>query len=670
MDALQFYPCLTLRSKDTIETLDKQAKKYKTQSYENLGKRIQHNVIHPCVNLQKNHTGLSGFMVEVCGDAGLQTLDTPTEQIFRGITVVKCVLSELESIELLAKQDTLQKKLDAYMTDLDTRNKAKCTVVLEQVLPSADSQDFWWFNQVCEPKKTKTVSDCILHDHSHNNVNFYDAFVCMYNSEQDTTGIDESFKDACGWDAVLNGSMGLYTQRCGDVSAFFLVCDSDFTHIASDIVRSMKSDLGNSISAFDFCDSKEMWFLEKIALRNRLRLIQQAAAHLGISIAEQPDLYAHTTQSSQLIAVPLCTSHVDHIECAEHVEAHDNAPETRVRHYRACTDVKGQKGCFPISLGDTLGYMLVFPEKISYQSFAIHNDTMPFTNNYIPGGMHLWPTINISEQSRANLDQIHAEQSTIVHKTISDIVYDMRQSNATIPPYMLELLTSTDEYANHIFYGVQYSQTSPIIIYPKIRPTFVNSTHRMPLVACAAAVKCAATTANKDVLPDSSTARGTSESLQSHIAHSGSSISMSAYVNATDKVCAGADAPAVSAVPCAPAVGSAGGPANSNDPPVTPMKDIFTFSLQSDTSTRVVDVVCSNCSFDIHETVRAQYLMSKQTSFLCFETEDMNATAAQVAVEWDEDIIHIVKKMSTTNNPKIDFLVVCPHATFSSLRYT
>jgi len=663
MEALQFYPCLSLRSKDTIETLDKQAKKYKTQSYVNLGKKIQHNVIHPCVNLQKKHTGLSGFMVEVCGDAGLQTLDTPTEQIFRGITAVKCVLSELESIELLAKQDTLQKKLDVFMTDMDRRNKAKRTVVLEQVLPSADGQDFWWFNQVCEPKKSKTVSDCILHDHSHNNVNFYDAFVCMYNSEQDTTGIDESFKDACAWDSVLNGCIGLYTQKCGDVSAFFLVCDSDFTHIASDIVRSMKSDLGNSISAFDFCDSKEMWFLEKIALRNRLRLIQQTAAHLGIGIAEQPDLYAHTTQSSQLLAVPLCSSHVDHIECAEYVDARDNAPETRVCHYRACINVKDQKGCFPMSLGDTLGYMLVFPEKINYQSFAIYNDTMPFTNNYIPGGTHLWPTINISEQSRDNLDKIHAEQSTIVHMTIHDIIYDMRQSNVTIPPYMLELLTSTDEYANHIFYGVQYSQTSPIVIYPKTHPTFVNSTHRTPQVTCVAEADCGAAIAGKAVLPSDSTSSTKTELLQSHVAHSGSSISMSAYVNATDK------AHAVPAVPAVPAV-SAMDLANSNDPQVPHMKDIFTFSLQSDTSTRVVDVVWNNCSFDIHETVRAQYLSSKQTSFLCFETEDMNATATQVAIEWDEDIIHIVKKMSTINNPKIDSLVVSPHATFSSSQFT
>ena len=77
MNSPKFYPCLTLRSKDTIETLDKQEQKYSSQSYAALGKKMIKNTIHPCVNLQKKDTGLSGFMVEVCGDAGLKHLDTP-----------------------------------------------------------------------------------------------------------------------------------------------------------------------------------------------------------------------------------------------------------------------------------------------------------------------------------------------------------------------------------------------------------------------------------------------------------------------------------------------------------------------------------------------------------------------------------------------------------------
>ena len=414
MNSPKFYPCLTLRSKDTIETLDKQEQKYSSQSYAALGKKMIKNTIHPCVNLQKKDTGLSGFMVEVCGDAGLKHLDTPTEQIFWGISVAKCIVSELQSIELLRDQAAIQQKLRTFMTQMHMRNREKCSIILEQVLPNSCCQDFWWFNQTCEPKKSKSLRDCILYDHTNNSVNFYDAFTCMYNADQDTSSVDESYKDACAWDPVLNGSIGLYTQKCGDLSAFFFVCDSDFTHVASDVVRSMKSDLGNSISAFYFCDSKEMWFLEKIALRNRLRLIQQAAAFLGIKVPEQHDLHANSTQHSQRLAVSLCSSQIEHIECTSHVDAHDNMPERRVRHYRACTNVKHQTGCFPIFLGDLLGFLLVFPEKINYQSFAIYSDTMPFTNNYIPGGVYLWPTINVSKQSRANIDKIHAGKSPVL----------------------------------------------------------------------------------------------------------------------------------------------------------------------------------------------------------------------------------------------------------------
>jgi len=410
----KFNPCLTLRSKDTIETVDKQEQKYSSQSYAALGKKMVKNAIHPCMNLQKKDTGLSGFMVEVSGDAGLKHLDTPTQQIFRGISVAKCIVSELQSIELLRDKAAIQKKLSTFMTQIHMRNREKCTIILEQVLPNSCCQDFWWFNQTCEPKKRKSLRDCILYDHSNNSVNFSRRVHVYVQSRPGHLECGQSYKDACAWNPLLNGSIGLYTQKCGDLSAFFFVCDSDFTHVASDVVRSMKSDLGNSISAFDLCDSKEMWFLEKFALRIRLRLIQQAAAFLGIKVPEQHDLHANSTQHSQRLAVSLCSSQIEQIECTSHVDAHDNMPERRVRHYRACTDVKHQKGCFPIFLGDLLGFLLVFPEKINYQSFAIYSDTMPFTNNYIPGGVYLWPTINVSKQSRANIDKIHAEKSPVL----------------------------------------------------------------------------------------------------------------------------------------------------------------------------------------------------------------------------------------------------------------
>jgi len=72
-----------------METLEKQQNKYNNMSYANLGKQMRNNIIHPCVNLQKKNVGLSGFMIEISGDAGLKHLDSPTEEIFRGISVVK-----------------------------------------------------------------------------------------------------------------------------------------------------------------------------------------------------------------------------------------------------------------------------------------------------------------------------------------------------------------------------------------------------------------------------------------------------------------------------------------------------------------------------------------------------------------------------------------------------
>ena len=133
MEQLVFCPCLALRSSDTMETLEKQQNKYNNMSYANLGKQMKNNIIHPCVNLQKKNVGLSGFMIEISGDAGLKHLDSPTEEIFRGISVVKCNMTELESIALLKDKEALQRKLDQFARALIRKSKNKSTMVLEQV---------------------------------------------------------------------------------------------------------------------------------------------------------------------------------------------------------------------------------------------------------------------------------------------------------------------------------------------------------------------------------------------------------------------------------------------------------------------------------------------------------------------------------------------------------
>ena len=148
------------------------------------------------------------------------------------------------------------------------------------------------------------------------------------------------------------------------------------------LFRSIKSDIGEHLDVFEFCSSEEVWFLENIALRNRLRLIAQLAKHLGLSVPQKPDIYAHVDQENPVLAVETCGTMLESIECTVEMHKTSNMPAPMVRHYKACCDMSKHKGVLPVLLGDALGVMLIFSDKIGYDSFSICNDTMPFVHNY------------------------------------------------------------------------------------------------------------------------------------------------------------------------------------------------------------------------------------------------------------------------------------------------
>jgi len=50
----------------------------------------------------------------------------------------------------------------------------------------------------------------------------------------------------------------------------------------------------------------------------------------------------------------------------------------------------------------------------------------------------------------------------------------MNQQGVLVPPHVLDLLTSMDEYGNFIFYGVKYSVSTPYMIYPRVLPAFTQ----------------------------------------------------------------------------------------------------------------------------------------------------------------------------------------------------
>jgi len=474
-------PCLALRSADTLETLSKSQQRYQSISAE--APELA-NVIHGCVNLQKKNTGLSGLMYEIQGESLLNCTDMLTEEVFRGVSVVKCNINEVEAIAVIQQKDELNTKLHAFLSNMQTAKTNKAGMLLDQILPSAEGRDFWWFGQTCELKGGASMRDCILHDGKHGDVVFYDAFSCISRAgaaltEQDA-GVDLSYKDACIWDPVLHGSIGVYTQRANDGNSIFLVCVSDFDQIASDIVRSMKADLGNTTNVYDFCCSKEMWFLQKIVQRNRLRLILQTAQHLGICVPRKTDLYAHPNQDKPDLAIECCGINLDHIECSLQYNTLTYQSVPIVRHYKDCTDVLHRSATIPVLLCDDMGLVLLLPDKLSHLSFANYNDTSPFVQNKTGHHTHLCPTHNIFEKNYGSVQKIIAEQQNIVHVTISDLLYDMQQQGVSVHPHEYDLLTSMDEYGNFLFYGAQHGVGTPTLIYPHTRPAFMRTLTSTP----------------------------------------------------------------------------------------------------------------------------------------------------------------------------------------------
>ena len=471
-------PCLALRSVDTIETLSKTQQKYSSLATDDPDKA---NILHLCVNLQKKDHGLSGLMCEMHGNSLLNVNDLLTEEVFKGISVVKCNIDDLQAISILQSKEDLTTRIHTFMADMQAAHDNKAGMLLEQVIPSDESQDFWWWGQACEFKGGSATKDCISHDGKRGDVVFYDAFTCIARTDAETVAqeacSDRSYRDACVWEPILHGSIGIYSQRAGDGNNVFLVCVSDFDNIASDIVRSMKADLGSSVNVYDFCSSKEMWFLENIAQRNRLRLIMRVASHLGIQVPQKTDMYAHPKQTHSNLAVECCGLNFDYIECCMDVDSSTHNVVTKVRHYKDCVDVTQRKSPIPILLGKDQGILILLPEKANHSSFAKYHDTTGYVQNKTNSSVHLCPTLNISENSRLNLQKIRAEHQTVIHMTMDDLLYDMHVQGLFVPLYLQELLLSTDEQGCFLFYGVHHGANTPRLIYPQTTLPFVRAIH-------------------------------------------------------------------------------------------------------------------------------------------------------------------------------------------------
>jgi len=619
---------------DTIETLSKTQQRYFSLATDDPDKA---NTLHLCANLQKKNHGLSGLMCEMHGNNLLNVNDLLTEEVFKGISVVKCNIDDLQAISLLQSKEDLTTRLHTFMTDMQTAQNNKAGMLLEQIIPNDDSQDFWWWGQTCEFKGGNATKDCIMHDGKRSDVVFYDAFTCISRTDTETNtqemSSDRSYRDACVWEPILHGSIGIYSQRAGDGNNLFLVCISDFDHIASDIVRSMKADLGSSVNVYDFCSSKEMWFLENIAQRNRLRLILRVATYLGINVPQKTDMYAHPKQTHSNLAVECCGLNLDHIECCLHVDSCTHNIVTKVRHYKDCVDVTQRRGPIPVFLGKDHGIMILLPDKASHSSFAKYQDTTAYVQNK-NNTVHLCPTLNISEHSRLNLHKIRAEQQNMVRMTMDDLLYDMQVQGLLVPAHVQELLLSTDEHGCFLFYGVHHGANTPRLIYPQTTLPFVR--------------------AIRSVMPENTQsqphARPFEQNPTSPIPLAGES--------GTDVMNSPEEGEGGTSDTIAPVKSAA----------QSRMHTPYLTAVNSRNRQNLAETMCCVFAHEIPDTTTADGEDFGLSVLFDFHTHHGADDTARMSLEWNEVTISLLQTITRMNH--IDTLCLLPHATFGNSNTT
>ena len=226
---MKIWSALAPRSVDTISTIArKQATLLHCDNRSPFKPRL-----YPCTNMQKDmEGGISGIMTEIAAEDTLMGLDCVTENLFGGVSVVRCNITRAEAGLVMYDRERLQLSLAAALSS----SRSSKPPPVAQLLPSGAVSDFFWHDQVCELKGGTTLRNAILQDGRKQNVNFYDAYacVCRKTRSQEDDLCDTFMRDGAPWVPTLSGSVGLYEHQGGDAGVY-LVCCSSMPAVGSEV---------------------------------------------------------------------------------------------------------------------------------------------------------------------------------------------------------------------------------------------------------------------------------------------------------------------------------------------------------------------------------------------------------------------------------------------------
>lgn len=468
------------RSEDTIQTLHDKLIDYRRQS--EMGSLSTN--IFPCTNVQKNQTyGVHGFMTEVHGNDNLYALDNATADLFGGVSIVEVHVSEPRINYIRSNMQLVQQLLKSYCNSREqTHVHSRCS--LEQMMPRREG-DFYWLHQQCEFKGTLQKRESIITDYKNKSIHFYDAYHVVQGSENmRLAGVDPHLTDGCVWEPVLCGSIGLYEKRGTSDNVFFLACITSFPHIASEIVQATKADLLCCVSAADFADSKEMWLLENLAKRNRLRLIAEVADLLDMEVPKIVDIYAHPDDVRRFLPsggyempYEYTTTKINRVFDETTRKFHEH---TYVQYFNGCTNIAVHQGPIPVHLGLSQGFC-IFEPVLAQQAFSGTVKYAPaLVNDNSTKREFIFPVCNIIENSRDSYNSLLLEEHSQYKFSSEELLLLLNDTDAAAGAYMRNMLQADDTQGCKLFHGIAYNSDLPMLIYPKIALNMVG--YAMPIV--------------------------------------------------------------------------------------------------------------------------------------------------------------------------------------------
>jgi len=264
-------------------------------------------------------------------------------------------------------------------------------------------------------------------------------------------------------------------------------------------VRALKADLMHQVTAQDFCQSKEMWFLQNMNRRNRLRIILEAAECLGIAVPSAVDMYAHPDDSRRRVAVECCGVCTEFFDAADVLERNENqtlalaefARDTQrvavVRHFKGCVDIAQHAGALPVLVSEAHGLVVLSADAHFRPGAGLANDAAAFSDAIGGAGAHrLFPVVNITEDRASHRATIQQEMQTHAHFSLHDIVHHSVYAQTVLASDIGRLADAHDACGLNRFYGVHYEPPLPTVVYPHTALRFLPA-RPAPRVAAARA---------------------------------------------------------------------------------------------------------------------------------------------------------------------------------------